>query len=69
MSTRRMTYPAVSVSGCQDGLLITFRCQGSRFGPVEVVLDVEAAEQLIASLNHAQLDAGATPSSLEEKQS
>lgn len=58
MTTRNLRHPSFEIEGDGDELLIRFRVPGSNFGPVEIELDLEAAERLIESLDQAVIFAG-----------
>ena len=48
--TRELAHPLFDVETHDEGLLIRFRVPGSRFGPVEVVMSEDEADDLAEAL-------------------
>ena len=47
---REMTHPEFEVAKHDEGVVLTFRVPGSKFGPVQVILDATAAKVVASAL-------------------
>lgn len=50
---RALGHPTVEVEDHEEGLLLRFYAPGSRFGTVEIVLDIAEAHALVESVDQA----------------
>ena len=58
MSGRELKHPEISIEDADEGLRVTFRVPGSKFGPVEIVLSPDEAEKFADDLDMALVFGG-----------